>query len=1276
MSNDFETPELDQQYSKYEKSYNDRVNFRNYLFLREDDFTREQMYHLGHRYKANQTLHGYGIVQASYAYPEKKPLMPSMPVSQSAMGGESTPQFFSLFQGFAIDSLGREIIVAEDVANQDIAEVEGYGNLTNKNSFYLSISYDDHVCHDNPKKEENDKRSLHPAGHNVKEVIREHYTLHATPNNPVSGESPNKLMIVLGYFNGKDFSEYNDSGELIRTYIKSNQLIQDESGDVSVRRDGEYVADLLDENTSVIVNSTDENELSIGEKTWKLYDNVHILGQNIQMGGNTLIFKKYGDSTSVFFESANIELSGDVVFLFDSETPEDVLTVYVRQIKNVSDGNVNFIMAGGVQLVYEKMDGTINCFSEGSSKFPALPARRENWYTTNLTGLPLLYKNAGYPHSIVTYDADGAELQEVDMEIKTPENGKEATISTRRSVRFIINTDDKEYPYDQSEDFEYNDSFTIQDRVPTQGSDPKVLFELKNGKATLPATNESDITEDHDIVTLEYFEKHAGEYTEGIKICNKGQKIGDLLDEKTNVIINSTPEYQGAQIWNLYKNTHILGQDFHLSGQLTFRKCSADVDAIYFETASIDILAGASLNYDPGEFGGGLTIYVRRLINPDPEVEDPTRRIFDFPIDSGLKLVYEIAKGKFSFVPAETGSSSDRSCRANWYTSNLTGLPLGGTPGALISYDDQGKELQELDIEALSQDGGKELALRTRRSLRFIINSDDREYPYDPDPNFSYDDSFLVQSRIPVQGVDPEILLNLKGGNATLPKTEKSNIANDTTGKHIVTKEYVHDNFDYTGLPLGSSNKGTPHAVVTYDATGEELQEVDMEIKSYETPYSNDPKEKFVQIQSRRSMKFVINTDDEEYPDSGIKDFSYHDSFSVEERIPASGQSPNVLLKLEGGKAELPKTSINQITENKDIVTLEYLKKYYVPNSEGVYSSTKPTSFSISNLPTEVSGDGSWNGIYKQISEYVYKMDGFEKYVSALPGRSTWIMSDNPNSTWFTDAVCYCVDTWPGHQTFTWHYYTKSATPEQKTFTVDIKALTFPSEPYSAPPESTGTSLTDSGAHNLVRSNNGYFAKDKLRMDWNTTSNRAELEVMTSAENNGVAIMAAGSEKLTVDTNGIVSAPAANNTNIANNNKALITKEYADANYKNPPAVSSGSKVAYGFGANSWSWGGSFAPNGGSERDGGCSHLIFETGTITKLSYFFEGHDADGAIKIYKNESSDPIYTSPVVSATITADKDYGLFTGLNVSVTEGDRIVVRVVGGGQAGQVTVFVEA
>lgn len=348
-------------------------------------------------------------------------------------------------------------------------------------------------------------------------------------------------------------------------------------------------------------------------------------------------------------------------------------------------------------------------------------------------------------------------------------------------------------------------------------------------------------------------------------------------------------------------------------------------------------------------------------------------------------------------------------------------------------------------------------------------------------------------------------------------------------------------------------------------------------------------------------------------------------------------------------------------------------------DSGGVYSGTKPTSFKISNLPAAVTSDETWNGTYKQVSEYVYKMDGYEKYVSALPGRSTWIMSNDPNNTWFTEAICYCVDTWPGNTTFKWHYYTKTVPSEQKSFTVDIEALTFPTEPYSAPPTSTDSVSNDTGAYNFVRADNGYFAKDMLRMDWNTINNRAELEVMTPVENNGVVIMAAGSEKLTVDTNGTISAPAAINTNIANNSKALITKEYADANYANPVSSGGNTKLTYGFGRASWGYDDYIGPSAGiTQANSNCSHVILENGVIQKLSYFLEGHNQPGYLRLlvngveeYVSPKNNTLPTFPASGSNLN-----GVLSGLNISVNEGDLIRIKMDSSGTNGQVTMLVES
>jgi hypothetical protein len=94
-----------------------RLHYFDHQFLRADDFTAEQDYHLGLRRLHNRTLHTSGVTEG---------------LDVTFQGGATS---VTVSAGAAIDALGREIVLADD----QTVELSGY----DAGDLYLTIAYDE-----------------------------------------------------------------------------------------------------------------------------------------------------------------------------------------------------------------------------------------------------------------------------------------------------------------------------------------------------------------------------------------------------------------------------------------------------------------------------------------------------------------------------------------------------------------------------------------------------------------------------------------------------------------------------------------------------------------------------------------------------------------------------------------------------------------------------------------------------------------------------------------------------------------------------------------------------------------------------------------------------------------------------------------------------------------------------------------------------------------------------------------------------------------------------
>src|SRR6476469_7228316 len=81
----------------------ERVRYFDGEYLRANDFKTEQSYHAGMRRKLNRELHLYGIVEGLELVPDTDSFPPAAVQ-------------FSITAGFAIDQLGREIVISQPYA--------------------------------------------------------------------------------------------------------------------------------------------------------------------------------------------------------------------------------------------------------------------------------------------------------------------------------------------------------------------------------------------------------------------------------------------------------------------------------------------------------------------------------------------------------------------------------------------------------------------------------------------------------------------------------------------------------------------------------------------------------------------------------------------------------------------------------------------------------------------------------------------------------------------------------------------------------------------------------------------------------------------------------------------------------------------------------------------------------------------------------------------------------------------------------------------------------
>lgn len=93
-----------------------RVHYFDHQFLRENDFTKEQEYHIGMRQRHNRLLHTWGIADG---------------LGLSYMVGASRG---TVSEGIAFDGQGRQIVLAEDTPTQDLS-----GSASK--ALFVTISY-------------------------------------------------------------------------------------------------------------------------------------------------------------------------------------------------------------------------------------------------------------------------------------------------------------------------------------------------------------------------------------------------------------------------------------------------------------------------------------------------------------------------------------------------------------------------------------------------------------------------------------------------------------------------------------------------------------------------------------------------------------------------------------------------------------------------------------------------------------------------------------------------------------------------------------------------------------------------------------------------------------------------------------------------------------------------------------------------------------------------------------------------------------------------------
>jgi hypothetical protein len=155
---------------------------------------------------------------------------------------------------------------------------------------------------------------------------------------------------------------------------------------------------------------------------------------------------------------------------------------------------------------------------------------------------------------------------------------------------------------------------------------------------------------------------------------------------------------------------------------------------------------------------------------------------------SGLDA-YTKVDGSVSFTGAISGvaPSEDSHLTTKGYVDEKSGsLSFLGTPNALISLNDHGTALDEVDMEFLDSDDPDSdeinlVTLKTQKSMKIIVNANDGEST-----------DFIVQAHAPEEeGGDDNVAIMFYAqgdGVVTLPNTEIGDISDL---RSITTKEYV-----------------------------------------------------------------------------------------------------------------------------------------------------------------------------------------------------------------------------------------------------------------------------------------------------------------------------------------------------------------------------------------------------------------------------------------------------------------------------------------------------
>lgn len=314
-----------------------------------------------------------------------------------------------------------------------------------------------------------------------------------------------------------------------------------------------------------------------------------------------------------------------------------------------------------------------------------------------------------------------------------------------------------------------------------------------------------------------------------------------------------------------------------------------------------------------------------------------------------------------------------------------------------------------------------------------------------------------------------------------------------------------------------------------------------------------------------------------------------------------------------------------------------------------------PAQVIISGAP-----DTTYNGLYTYDSGQGYYKKGLEeKYIVLFAGGAVWGIINTINITVWNDA----------------EYFMNSISVLGKRWHDKNHHLLSGLETINGTGASYSPSLDASGdiaVAGIVHANQ--VAVDNfINMRYEANSQTAILESY-AAGSTAYQLRHTGLNRLQVNSNGTIEAPTSDTMSIeAANNKVLVTKEYMNQKLGSSGGGSVGSKLTYGFARMAWTSSGSFGPNGSNDRNGNCSHIVLESGTIKKLSYFFEGHNTSGAIQISVNDTLITTgYSAPSIPSGIDVN---GIISGINIPVVEGDRIRINVVGGGQCGQVTLIVE-